>query len=70
MKGNIVSVDNRYASIIKSISFENNDLVKYEMSQDSLIITANELVRKTKLTIHATSNGKSVEKEVRIDIRK
>lgn len=66
----IVDADNTSASIIKSISFENNDLAKYEMRQDSLIVTANELTGKTKLTIRAHSNGKSVEKEVRIDIRK
>lgn len=66
----IVDADNTSASIIKSIAYENNELSKYELKGDSLIIISSQVAGKAKLKIHANSNGKVVEKEIRIDIRK
>ncbi|AQX11453.1 DUF5074 domain-containing protein [Elizabethkingia meningoseptica] len=66
----IVDADNTSSSIIKSINFKDTELAGYELKQDSLIVTAKAATGKTKLTISALSNGKYVEKEIRIDVRK
>ena len=65
----IVDADNTSASIIKSISSAEKDLVTCNLVGDSLVITANSLTGKARLTVTANSNGKLAEKEVRIDIR-
>ena len=66
----IIDADNTSSSIIKSINFKDTELAGYELKQDSLIVTAKAATGKTKLTISALSNGKYVEKEIRIDVRK
>lgn len=65
----IVDADNTSASIIKSLKAIDSKIATYEIKQDSLIVTAKGALGKEKVTIQATSNGKSVEKEIRIDIR-
>lgn len=66
----IVDADNTSASIVKSISFGDDNLAKYVLKNDTLTITAGQQLGKAKLTIQANSNGKVVKKEVRIDVRK
>lgn len=66
----IVDADNISAAIVKSISFDEAEtLVNFELKQDSLIVTAKEKTGRTKLSIKANSNGKLVEKEIRVDVR-
>lgn len=68
MSDKIIDADNMPTSIIKSISGPNSNFAKFEIKNDSLIITASSK-GETKLTIDAKSNGKSVEKKIRVDIR-
>lgn len=65
----IVDADNISASIIKGINAEESEFATYEIKQDSLIVTAKDVPGKDKLTLSAVSNGKSVSKEIRIDVR-
>jgi len=66
----IVDADNMSTAIVTAIVSENNDdLGSYELKQDSLIVTSFDKIGKTKITLQANSNGKVVEKEIRIDIR-
>lgn len=66
----IVDADNASSSIIKSISTKDNEVATYELKKDSLIVTAKATTGKAKLTVSAISNGKYVEKAIRIDVRK
>lgn len=65
----IVDADNTSVSIIKSLKSNDSKIATYEIKQDSLIVSAKGIAGKDKLTIIANSNGKSVEKEIRIDVR-
>lgn len=65
----IVDADNSSASIVKSISFENQELAKYTLKNDTLTVHASGKVGKAKLSIEANSNGKVITKNIRIDIR-
>lgn len=67
----IIDADNTSASIIKSVLLKDkdNELIKYEMKGDSLIVTSGSVTGKALLTIKANSNGKLVEKDIRIDVR-
>ncbi|MCT3940964.1 DUF5074 domain-containing protein [Elizabethkingia anophelis] len=66
----IVDADNASSSIIKSISTKGTELATYELKTDSLIVTTKATTGKEKITISAISNGKYVEKAIRIDVRK
>lgn len=65
----VVDADNMSTAIVKHISYNESELVSYELKQDSLIISSSAKIGKTKFTLTANSNGKTVEKEVRVDIR-
>lgn len=67
----IVDADNTSASIVKKIfhSITQEAFVSYELKEDSLIATSIAGPGKGQLTIKACSNGKSVEKEIRVDVR-
>lgn len=65
----IYDADNMATSIIKSITATDSKLAKLEVKNDSLIINSGEKLGKIMLTINANSNGKTTQKEVRLDIR-
>ncbi len=64
----IVDYDNSAASIIKEVSFDDNDLATVSHNGNELTVKAGEAAGRTSLTISVISNGVRVEKEVRIDI--
>lgn len=61
--------DNTPASMIKSIEYTESNLVKYNVTDETLKITALDLIGKTTFKFKAISNGKVVEKQIRVDIR-
>lgn len=67
----VVDADNASSSIIKKLltTAVESDIVQYKLQQDSLIITSSAHTGKLSLTLHANSNGRIVEKGIRIDVR-
>jgi len=65
----IYDADNMATAIIKDISYDDSDLVSYELKEDSLIISSSTEIGKTKFTLKVNSNGKVTKKDVRVDIR-
>lgn len=64
----IVDADNTSASIIRKVEFAENNLVTYSLKEGILSVTAKENTGSTECKIIAVSNGKKVEKKVRVDI--
>lgn len=66
----IFDADNMSAAMIKSLpSHTTAGLFAEELKQDSLIITSFSKPGSDKLKLNVNSNGKTVEKEIRIDVR-
>ncbi len=65
----IVDADNMSKAIVKSIESANFSSAKFSIEQDSLIITSGSELGTGNIILNANSNGKVVQKEVRIDIR-
>ena len=64
----IVDADNTSASIIRQVEFAENKLVDYSLEAGMLTVTAKEHIGSTECKITAISNGKRVEKKVRVDV--
>lgn len=64
----IVDADNTSVSITRVVEFAENELVSYTFEGGILTVTAKAAEGSTKCKIIAVSNGKRVEKEVRIDV--
>lgn len=64
----IVDADNTSASIICQVEFAENKLVNYSLATGILTVTAKEHIGSTECKITAISNGKRVEKKVRVDV--
>lgn len=64
----IVDADNTSASIIRQVEFADNKLVDYSLKAGLLTVTAKQNVGSTACKITAISNGKRIEKEVRVDV--
>lgn len=69
LNNKVIDADNISVSILKSLQETDSKIATFEIKQDSLIVTAKGITGREKLTITASSNGKVVEKEIRIDIR-
>lgn len=65
----IVDADNLSSSIVKTIEASKSNLITCEVKMDSLIIKSGKEYGKTMVKLRANSNGKTTEKEIRIDIR-
>lgn len=65
---NIVDADNTSASIIRQVEFADNNLVDYSLKDGILTVTAKEEMGNTSCKMIAISNGKRVEKNVRVDV--
>ncbi len=66
----VVDADNMSKSIIKDISYDNKDnLVSYELKNDSLIITATSKVGNTNFYLYAQSNGKGTKKKISVIVK-
>lgn len=66
----VVDHDNSPASIIKSVSFVNNELATVSLEGNELTVKSGSTPGSDVCTISVVSNGVRVEKEVRIDIVK
>lgn len=64
----IVDADNTSASIIRQVEFADNNLVNYSLKDGILTVTAKEETGNTICKMIAISNGKRVEKNVRVDV--
>lgn len=64
----IVDADNTSASIIRQVEFADNNLVDYSLKDGILTVTAKEEMGNTSCKMIAISNGKRVEKNVRVDV--
>lgn len=64
----IVDADNTSTSIIRMVEFADNHLVDYSLKDGILTVTAKENMGNTECKITAISNGKRVEKKVRVDV--
>lgn len=64
----IVDADNTSASIIRQVEFADNNLVDYSFKDGILTVTAKEEMGNTTCKMIAISNGKRVEKNVRVDV--
>lgn len=64
----IVDADNTSASIIRQVEFADNNLVDYSFKNGILTVTAKEEMGNTSCKMIAISNGKRVEKNVRVDV--
>lgn len=64
----IVDADNTSASIIRQVEFADNNLVDYSFKDGILTVTAKEEIGNTTCKMIAISNGKRVEKNVRVDV--
>lgn len=64
----ITDADNMSASILREVEFPENDLVSFTFVKGILTVTARTVEGSIKCKVMATSNGKRVEKEVRIDV--
>ncbi|NDV68670.1 DUF5074 domain-containing protein [Dysgonomonas sp. 25] len=66
----IVDADNASATIVKSFSWEEDDLLEaVSLEENTLVVKAKSQTGKTKITIKALSNGQIAEKEIRVDVR-
>lgn len=68
LKEKIVDADNTPASIIRKVEFAENNLVTYSLREGILSVTAKENTGSTECKVIAISNGKKVEKKVRVDV--
>lgn len=64
----IVDADNTSASIIRRVEFAENELVNYSLEAGILTVAAKENMGSTECKITAISNGKKIEKRVRVDV--
>lgn len=64
----IVDADNMSIAILREVEFTENELASYTFEEGILTVTAKAAEGSTKCKVIAISNGKRVEKEVRIDI--
>lgn len=64
----IVDADNTSASIIRQVEFADNNLIDYSFQDGILTVTAKEEMGNTTCKMIAISNGKRVEKNVRVDV--
>lgn len=64
----IIDADNLSVSIIRKVEFDENNLVAFSLEDGILTITAKENVGSTVCKMIAISNGKRVEKKVRVDV--
>lgn len=64
----IVDADNTSASIIRQVEFADNNLIDYSFQDGILTVTAKEEMGNTSCKMIAISNGKRVEKNVRVDV--
>lgn len=64
----IVDADNMSIAILREVEFTENELASYTFEEGILTVTAKAVEGSTKCKVIAISNGKRVEKEVRIDI--
>ena len=64
----IIDADNISVSVIRKVEFVENDLVTYSLKDNVLTVTAKEKVGSTECKMIAISNGKKIEKKVRVDV--
>lgn len=64
----VIDADNMSAAMTREVEFAENDLVTYTFEKGVLTVTAKSAEGSTKCKVIAISNGKRVEKEVRVDV--
>lgn len=64
----IMDADNMSVSITREVELVESDLVSYTFEKGILTVTAKAAEGSTKCKVIATSNGKRVEKEIRVDV--
>lgn len=64
----VVDADNTSVSIIHQVEFADNKLVDYSLEGGILTVTAKENLGSTECKVIAISNGKRIEKKVRVDV--
>lgn len=68
LREKIVDADNTSVSIIHQVEFADNKLVDYSLEAGILTVTAKENLGNTECKVIAISNGKRIEKKVRVDV--
>lgn len=64
----MIDADNAPSTIIRNVEFAANDLVTSSIKDGVLTVTAKDKIGSTECTMIAISNGKRVEKKVRVDV--
>lgn len=64
----MIDADNAASSIIRNVEFAVNDLVTSSLKNGILTVTAKDKIGSTECTMIAISNGKRVDKKVRVDV--